>query len=449
MSDDSQILISRLLTHQTLRRDDRLVKRALSDELFRAEVDQRLLACGMRLLDNVYADHVTLALTREIEPKVFGAKDVWQNNNFGLARDGVALLVVLWAQIILPKRERQETHQHADDDQNDMFGVDKPLPRAEDTSIGIPYKALLADFGDKLGRKTRMDMNLGILSKLGFIERRGEVIFEGPLLDLVMDTDLLKERIVNGALADVFKRKPTQVVHIPRAALAQAAASAAADEAMESAVAQVVAEAAAAPAAPGDALAASAPAVEVAGEAAPVQEPAPVTDAAPAAGAVADAGVAPEADAASASSAAAAATAAAADAVSSSGSAQGSGAAAVADAVPAHGAAPATDTAAVADTVPASDAAPASDTAAVTDAALAADVAPSTGTAAAADAAPAPQVAPVGAATPEADAAPATAAKPARAPKEPKAPKASKEQKDDELPPGVDPAWPFEQFKRD
>jgi hypothetical protein len=225
MNDDIQILIARLMTHQTLRREDKLVKRALSDELFRAEVDARLTACGLKLLDNVYADHVTLALHRAIEPKVFGARDVWQNNNFGLARDGVALLVVLWALIILPKRERQETHQAADDDQNDMFGNDKPVPRAEDTSIGIPYKALLADFGDKLGKKTRMDMNLGILGKLGFIERRGDIIVEGPLLDLLMDTDLLKERIINGALADVFKRAPAQVVHIPREVLAEAAAA--------------------------------------------------------------------------------------------------------------------------------------------------------------------------------------------------------------------------------
>lgn len=216
MNDDSQILIARLLTHQHLRRDDKLVKRVLSDELFRAEVDARLLATGLKLLDNVYADHVTLALHRAIEPKIFGARDVWQNNNFGLSRDGVALLVVLWAQIILPKRERQETHQHADDEQNDMFGIEKPLPRAEDTSIGIAYKALLADFGDKLGKKTRLDMNLGILAKLGFIERRGDVIVEGPLLDLMMDTDQLKERIINGALADVFKRSPAQVIPVPR-----------------------------------------------------------------------------------------------------------------------------------------------------------------------------------------------------------------------------------------
>jgi hypothetical protein len=206
MNDDAQILIARLLTHQTLRRDDKMAKRVLSDDQFRAEVDKRLLESGLKLLDNVYADHITLALHRAVEPKIFGAKDIWQNNNFGLTRDGVALLVVLWAQIILPKRERQETHTTVDDDQNDLFDKDSPIPRAEDTSIGISYTALLSDFGDKLGKKTRMDMNLGVLSKLGFIERRGDVILEGPLLDLMMDTDVLKERIINGALADVFKR---------------------------------------------------------------------------------------------------------------------------------------------------------------------------------------------------------------------------------------------------
>jgi hypothetical protein len=214
MNDEPQILIARLLTHQILRRDDKLVKRALSDELFRADVDTRLSNCGLKLLDNVYADHVTLAMAREVEPKIFGAREVWQNNNFGLARDGVALLVVLWAQIILPKRERQEAHQNAEQDQNDMFGKDKPLPRAEASSIGVSYKALLSDFGDKLGKKTRMDINLGLLAKIGFIERRGDIILEGPLLDLMMDTDVLKERIVNGALADVFKRATTDAATV-------------------------------------------------------------------------------------------------------------------------------------------------------------------------------------------------------------------------------------------
>src|SRR3569833_3164365 len=191
MNDDSQTLIARLLAHQTLAREDKLVKKALSDELFRADIDARLAACGLKLLDNVYADYFTLALAREVEPKVFGAREVWQNNNLGLARDGVALLVVLWAMNILPKRERQQTHQHAEQDQDDMYGKDKPLPRAEEASIGISYRALLSDFGVYLGKITRLDMYLGQLVKLGFIERRGDLIIEGPLLDLLLDTDML------------------------------------------------------------------------------------------------------------------------------------------------------------------------------------------------------------------------------------------------------------------
>jgi hypothetical protein len=110
-----------------------------------------------------------------------------------------------------------------------MFDKDNPIPRAEDTSIGISYTALLADFGDKLGKKTRMDMNLGLLSKLGFIERRGDVILEGPLLDLLMDTDVLKERIINGALADVFKRAPLAVARRPVSEAANDAPQDAAD----------------------------------------------------------------------------------------------------------------------------------------------------------------------------------------------------------------------------
>jgi len=208
MNQESQQLIARLITHQTLKREDKLVKRALTDELFRADVDARLLACGMKFVDNVYADHVTLALVREVESKVFGARDTWQNNNMGLARDGVALLVVLWALIILPKRERQSLHLLSEQDQTEMFGKEKPMPRAAEASIGISYRALLSDFGDKLGKKTRMDMNLGSLNRYGLIERKGDLICEGPLLDLLMDTGALKERILNGALADIFKTSP-------------------------------------------------------------------------------------------------------------------------------------------------------------------------------------------------------------------------------------------------
>ena len=48
-------------------------------------------------------------------------------------------------------------------------------------------------------------MNLGSLARLGFIERKGDLVCEGPLLDLMMNTDLLKDRIINGTLAAIFK----------------------------------------------------------------------------------------------------------------------------------------------------------------------------------------------------------------------------------------------------
>ena len=82
------------------------------------------------------------------------------------------------------------------------------MPRSADVSVGISYLTLLADFGEKLGNKTKINMKLGILNRIGFIERKGDLICEGPLLDLMMDTDVLKERIVNGALADFFKTPP-------------------------------------------------------------------------------------------------------------------------------------------------------------------------------------------------------------------------------------------------
>ena len=69
-------------------------------------------------------------------------------------------------------------------------------------------------------------MNLGQLSRLGFIERKMDLIMEGPLLDLLMDTDALKDRIINGALSDIFHipmpRTPA-VIEAERIAAAEAA----------------------------------------------------------------------------------------------------------------------------------------------------------------------------------------------------------------------------------
>ncbi len=205
MDRELQALIARLLAHRAVPREDALVRRALTDELFRQELDLRLSACGLQLLDNPYASHVAAGLKRELEEAVFGAEEQWLNNNMGLHKDGVALLVVLWALMVLPKRERQIARREREDlGQGDLFGEAKPMPRGEEVSGGIPEATLLVDFGAKLGGKTRLNVNLGVLSRLGFIARRNKVVYEGPLLDLLLDYPVLERRIVDGALADLL-----------------------------------------------------------------------------------------------------------------------------------------------------------------------------------------------------------------------------------------------------
>jgi hypothetical protein len=203
---DVEILIARLMANRFVPREDALAQRALTDESFRHEVETRLRGCGLELLDNPYASHITVGLKRDMHHAVFATEENWLSNNLGLDRSAVALLVVLWALIILPKRQRQLERRAVEENaaQAEMFAEQKPLLRGEEVAFGVSERALLADFGEKLGKATRVNINLGLLSRLGFIVRKKGEICEGPLLDLVMDYNRLAGRIFDGALADMF-----------------------------------------------------------------------------------------------------------------------------------------------------------------------------------------------------------------------------------------------------
>ncbi len=207
-NDPAARLIARLLALRYLPRDDADVRRVLVDTGFRDEIETRLAASGLRLLAQPFAAHVSVALAREQEAAVFEQNDAWQASNLGLPRDAVALLVILWALIILPKRERQLTSEAAQTDtQNELFETVKLTPAARDASRGIAENVLLEDYGKLLGGKARLQQfALPQLSRLGFIERRNKVIHEGPLLDLAFDYAEFAPRILEGALSDLLKQ---------------------------------------------------------------------------------------------------------------------------------------------------------------------------------------------------------------------------------------------------
>lgn len=208
MEQDIKTLTARLLANRWLPRNDRLVRRALVDETFRVELDHRLAAVGLQLQDNPYAGHVAAALVPAMIEPVFGAKREYAASNVGLTRDEIALLVVIWSLIVLPKRERQVTRREvADDGQGDMFGTEKPVEHGETVSAGISEASLIADFGPLLGGRSRVkNFMLGKLARLGFIERRNGIVLEGPLLDVALDYRVMADRIIHGTLAEVIAR---------------------------------------------------------------------------------------------------------------------------------------------------------------------------------------------------------------------------------------------------
>lgn len=207
--DPAARLIARLLALRYLPREDAEIRRLLVDAAFRDEVEQRLTASGLRLLAHPFAAHVGIALTRECESAVFEQNDTWQASNIGLPKDAVALLVILWALIILPKRERQLSGEAAaqDESQSELFESVKLTPAAHDASRGIAENVLLEDYGKLLGGKGRLQFALPQLSRLGFIERKNKIIHEGPLLDLAFDYAEMAPRILQGALADLLKQR--------------------------------------------------------------------------------------------------------------------------------------------------------------------------------------------------------------------------------------------------
>ncbi len=209
MEIELQTLVARLSSHRWLPRRDALVKRALTDELFRNALNDRLAACGMELVEHPYADNVAMRIRKELEQPVFGGADLWLSNNLDLKRDQIALLVVVWAMLVLPKRQRQieRRNTHSTDRQNEMFAIEKPVPSAAELNISVAEATLLADFGDRLGGKTRISIGLGVLSRHGFIERRDGRIYEGPLLDLVLDYNRMARRVLDGTLGELFNTR--------------------------------------------------------------------------------------------------------------------------------------------------------------------------------------------------------------------------------------------------
>ncbi len=174
-------ICARLISDTAVPRDE--VPELEGDLVLRREVEQRLAAVGLKLVTNYFAGVFAVRLTREVasDPGLSWA----MNRRF--TRGALALLVALWARLVLPRRAMMERREELDQGP-DLFPAEAPLVRPD---LVVHRDALLMEFGERLGR-TNVLRYLGSLRNAGFVEvsHAGE-IREGPLLDVLVDGDEL------------------------------------------------------------------------------------------------------------------------------------------------------------------------------------------------------------------------------------------------------------------
>ncbi len=169
----------------------------LLDEELREEVQRRLDGVGMRLAESFYSDHFAIRPKESVEADI---RFDWATNK-RLPRGAVALIVVLWAKLVLPRRTARDQRVDPEDDNLSLFPGQKPV---RDFVVKVPKEALVAEYAARFGRSNVLRY-LGQLKRLGFIrEDRSNRIHEGPLLDLLVDGQRMASEIQSGVLRDML-----------------------------------------------------------------------------------------------------------------------------------------------------------------------------------------------------------------------------------------------------
>ena len=166
-----------------LLREGSVPRAALPDLDFpdvRHEVERRLGGVGLVLATSVYSEHVGIRLSPEITADTaFDAA-----TNLGLRSDACALMVILWARLVLQKRTAAETRELPG--QNALF-THEQAAAARSFRPRVRLEALVREFRPVLGGRSRIQSLVTQLRRLGFLAGYGEQIEAGPLLELAID----------------------------------------------------------------------------------------------------------------------------------------------------------------------------------------------------------------------------------------------------------------------
>jgi hypothetical protein len=190
--DEATLVCARLVREGTVPRAELA---ALDHPDVRAEVERRLAGIGLTLATSAYSEHVGIRLA----PEVIGDRAFDAATNLGLKSDACALIVILWARLVLQKRTAHSSRETPG--QSELLPAHRADAAKQFTpSVRIP--ALVHEFGHVLGSETHVRSLLSQLRKLGFAGGRGDLVEAGPLLELGVDG----ERMVSFIRREVLSK---------------------------------------------------------------------------------------------------------------------------------------------------------------------------------------------------------------------------------------------------
>lgn len=194
--NEAALICARLLREGAIARAELA---SLDHPEIRHEVERRLEAVGLVLATSSYSDHVGVRLSTEVvADTAFDAA-----SNLGLRADACALLVILWARLVLQKRTAADTRQVPG--QGSLLPAEQAAA-ARSFAPQVRLETLFREFGATLGSRTHIKGLVSQLRRLGFLGGRGEVVEAGPLLELGVDGERMIAFIRRKVLAELLTR---------------------------------------------------------------------------------------------------------------------------------------------------------------------------------------------------------------------------------------------------
>lgn len=204
--DQVQEICSLLIANGYLPKDQ--FPQVVYDDELRARIQNRLDLVGLKLLENVYSENWGVGLS----DRTSSDERLEWSNNFGLERGAMALLLILWCKLVLPKRLAQEERQPEDGTVASLFPEIETVPQPK---VSINRDQVVAEFSDLLGGVTLVGKYLAQLSRARLIRCHGGLIEEGPLLSLVIDENELGDELRREVLLSVLKREQAAKSQLP------------------------------------------------------------------------------------------------------------------------------------------------------------------------------------------------------------------------------------------